>query len=71
MSTPEPERLAYSVDEAAAALGVRPWHIRQAIHQQLIVPRRVGNFTRIDAEDLRRWFTATLPEQHKRKRKIP
>lgn len=53
---PASERVALSVDEAAARLGVSEWTVRQAIKRGEIPSRRIGHRVLIPAEAIDNFF---------------
>ena len=55
-----PEKLAYTVKEAAAVLGIGRTTLWQAISDGRLVALKVGSRTLIPADTLRQWF-ASMP----------
>lgn len=55
-TTPASDRVALSVDEAAARLGVSEWTVRQAIKRGEIPSRRIGHRVLIPADAIDRFF---------------
>jgi excisionase family DNA binding protein len=53
-------KIAYSVEEAAAAVGYSDWTIRQAIKNHELFPRYAGRKAVILHDDLYEWV-ANLP----------
>ena len=60
LSAPMPERLTYSIDEVATALGVSRLAVTQRIATGEIAARKFGSRVLIEAESVRR-FLAGLP----------
>lgn len=52
------DKLAYSVAEAAEALGISRPTVYNLIHQEGFPAFKVGNRTLISVSDLRQWVTA-------------
>ena len=55
-----PERIAYSVNEAAKAAGIGLTKLREEIRSKRLVARKLGKRTLINVEDLNAW-AANLP----------
>jgi len=54
----EPERLAYSLREAAAALGISVGLVRLEIKRQALCPVRLGGRVMIELAEMRRYLRA-------------
>lgn len=55
-----PERISYSVHEAAEAAGVGLTKLREEIRAKRLIARKLGKRTLINVEDLNAW-AANLP----------
>lgn len=55
-----PERISYSVHEAAKAVGIGLTKLREEIRAKRLVARKLGKRTLINADDLNAW-AASLP----------
>ena len=60
LSAPMPERLTYSIDEVATALGVSRLAVTQRIASGHLQARKMGTRVLIEAEGVRQ-FLASLP----------
>lgn len=63
MKKPEPERLAYTVQEFAAATGLGVTTIRDAIKKNEIVPSFVGTKPLISRREGERWIESLPAER--------
>ena len=55
-----PERISYSVHEAAKAAGIGLTKLREEIRAKRLIARKLGKRTLINADDLNAW-AANLP----------
>ncbi len=55
-----PERISYSVNEAAKAAGIGLTKLREEIREKRLIARKLGKRTLINVEDLNAW-AASLP----------
>jgi excisionase family DNA binding protein len=55
-----PERISYSVNEAAKAAGIGLTKLREEIRAKRLIARKLGKRTLINVEDLNAW-AANLP----------
>jgi excisionase family DNA binding protein len=55
-----PDRISYSVNEAAKAAGIGLTKLREEIREKRLVARKLGKRTLINVEDLNAW-AASLP----------
>jgi len=55
-----PDRISYSVNEAAKAAGIGLTKLREEIREKRLVARKLGKRTLINVEDLNTW-AANLP----------
>ena len=55
-----PERIAYSVNEAAKAAGIGLTKLREEIRSKRLVARKLGKRTLINVEDLNAWAARVL-----------
>lgn len=56
-----PERISYSVYEAAKAAGIGLTKLREEIRAKRLIARKLGKRTLINVEDLNAW-AANLPQ---------
>lgn len=56
-----PERISYSVHEAAKAAGIGLTKLREEIRAKRLIARKLGKRTLINVEDLNAWAT-NLPQ---------
>lgn len=56
-----PERISYSVHEAAKAAGIGLTKLREEIRAKRLIARKLGKRTLINVEDLNTW-AANLPQ---------
>lgn len=52
------DRIAYSIDEAALACGVKPHHVRAAIRAGLLPKHRIAVKSVVLKSDLEKWIAA-------------
>lgn len=55
-----PDRISYSVNEAAKAAGIGLTKLREEIREKRLIARKLGKRTLINVEDLNAW-AANLP----------
>lgn len=55
-----PDRISYSVNEAAKAAGIGLTKLREEIREKRLIARKLGKRTLINVEDLNSW-AANLP----------
>ena len=58
-----PDRISYSVNEAAKAAGIGLTKLREEIREKRLIARKLGKRTLINVEDLNAW-AASLPHLH-------